>query len=89
MLEATPDGICSVRWIRDHNEETVSDGPAEETVLARGHLTTCTTWLSAFFNGTLLKNPVPKPPIVIPKKGDDIQMFVSHLCTKTRIISPH
>ena len=70
-VEATSDGISALTWSKEVEESE----QGEETVkpigsgLARKHLTTCTKWLSAYFNGSLLENPVPKPPLVIPKKG--------------------
>lgn len=69
-IEATAEGICALTWPKDGG-----DGEVEETVdsreiaIARQHLATCTDWLHAYFNGSLLESPVPKPPLVIPKKG--------------------
>lgn len=69
-LEATAEGICALTWPKDDG-----DGEVEVTVdtreiaIARQHLATCTDWLSAYFNGSLLESPVPRPPLVIPKEG--------------------
>ena len=69
-IEATAEGICALTWPKDGG-----DGEVEKTVdsreiaIARQHLATCTDWLHAYFNGSLLESPVPKPPLVIPKKG--------------------
>ena len=69
-LEATQEGICAVRWLKDDEEsEKIRESDSTDSALARRHLSTCTTWLSAYFNGSLLKSPVPRPPLVIPMKG--------------------
>lgn len=71
-IEATAEGICSLTWPKNEEsseqvEETTDT--SDDCAMARQHLTTCTEWLSAYFNGSLLESPVPKPPLVIPKKG--------------------
>ena len=70
-VEANTEGICALTWLKEGEEseqvkeivESGGDG------LAKQHLTTCIKWLSAYFSGSLLEHPVPKPPLVIPKKG--------------------
>lgn len=76
-LEATAEGICSVKWLRDGEDEDQmqSEGSdVEDHALAKQHLNTCTKWLDAYFSGSLLKSPVPKPPLVIPMKGKSTNM---------------
>lgn len=70
-VEATSEGICALTWLEEDekSEQGVETVKAIGSGLAKKHLTTCTKWLSAYFNGSLLEHPVPKPPLVIPKKG--------------------
>ena len=72
-LEATAEGICRVKWLKDGEGEDDQMQPegsdVEDQTLARQHLKTCKKWLDAYFSGSLLKSPTPKPPLVIPMKG--------------------
>lgn len=70
-VEATAEGVCALRWVKDDEESEQVEETADprNRTMAKRHLTTCTDWLSAYFNGSLLESPVPKPPLVIPQKG--------------------
>lgn len=69
-IEATAEGICALTWPKDDGEDEVEETvDSREIAIARQHLATCTDWLHAYFNGSLLESPVPRPPLVIPKKG--------------------
>lgn len=82
-LEAKDEGICSVKWLSTKQEDTSKPHPVErkkkagegatvkkeEESKANEHLKTCTAWLDAYFDGTLLQRKLPKPPLVLPMKG--------------------
>lgn len=77
-IEATAEGICALTWPKDDDasdqvNETID---TRDSAIARQHLTTCTDWLSAYFRGSLLESPVPRPPLVIPKKGTKPKPFL-------------
>ena len=44
---------------------------AENTSAAAIHLKACTTWLDAYFDGSLLKDNPPRPPLVFPTKASE------------------
>ena len=69
QIKATPDGISSLLWLKEGQQVEQEDMKRKDCALAMEHLSTCTKWLTAYFNGSLLKSPVQKPPIIIPKKG--------------------
>lgn len=70
-IAATADGVCAVAWLKEGEKGGVvgENGDEKECARARQHLATCTKWLAAYFSGSLLESPVPRPPLVIPKKG--------------------
>jgi len=47
----------------------LQDTPDTSEKSAAGHLKVCTTWLDAYFNGSLLKDAPPRPPLVFPTKA--------------------
>ena len=84
-LVANPDGICAVKWLSGKHECEGGGSPvtgssdsrrqnatlAENTSAASIHLKACTTWLDAYFNGSLLKDDPPRPPLVFPTKASE------------------
>ena len=67
-ITATGEGVCSVAWLK-RGEQLEGESTGGKCELARRHLATCTDWLTAYFSGSLLHSPVPRPPLVIPKQG--------------------
>ena len=76
-LVANPDGICAVKWLSGKHECEGGSADsrrqnatlAENTSAAAIHLKACTTWLDAYFDGSLLKHNPPRPPLVFPTKA--------------------
>lgn len=84
-LVANPDGICVVKWLSGKHEceggsssgrespvTGSSDSRQQNATVASAaaiHLKACTTWLDAYFNGSLLKDNPPRPPLVFPTKA--------------------
>ena len=67
-VRSTSEGVYSLSWLKEGQQVKEERG---DCVLGRQHLATCTRWLTAYFNGSLLEFPVPRPPLVIPKKGNN------------------
>ena len=67
-IAATADGVYALTWLKE-GELVGEGGDSKDSARARQHLATCTDWLTAYFSGSLLQSPVPRPPLVIPSKG--------------------
>ena len=73
-ITATAEGVCGVAWLKE-GELAEVEGRGDQKK-AREHLATCTDWLTAYFSGSLLQSPVPRPPLVIPKQGTRVLVCV-------------
>ena len=86
-LTATDEGILAVKYLFGKHKEVdpeagntavkqaehVEDKGSKDSVeAAESHLDTCSEWLDAYFQGSLLKSeapPPPRPKLTLPQKG--------------------
>ena len=85
-VAATTDGICALTWLKEGGEAEETPDP-RDCARARRHLRTCTDWLTAYFSGSLLECPVPRPPLDIPKKGATMSSKITNFPSATGTFS--
>lgn len=88
-LTATAEGILAVKYLFGRGEgEDVErarsvpvkcEGDAEHfsEKEAESHLKICSKWLDAYFQGTLLKSPPPRPKLALANKGTNRYLAVT------------